>query len=44
MNYSNQKKNYTQLFVEKVQEVDPSIDFLETGKKITLQKFYSKNR
>jgi hypothetical protein len=36
-------KFYTQLTVERVQEVDPSMDFLSTSKKIALQKFYSKD-
>jgi hypothetical protein len=36
-------KSYTELIVERVQEVDPSMDFLSTSKKVVMQKFYSKD-
>jgi hypothetical protein len=36
-------KSYTQLFVERAQEIDPSMDFLDINKKIALQKFYAKD-
>jgi hypothetical protein len=36
-------KTYTQLTVERAQEIDPSMDFLPTSKKIAMQKFYSKD-
>jgi hypothetical protein len=36
-------KSYTQLTVERAQEIDPSMDFLNTSKKIALQKFYNKD-
>jgi hypothetical protein len=35
-------KFYTEL-IERAQEIDPSTDFLNTSKKITIQKFYNKN-
>jgi hypothetical protein len=36
-------KSYTELIVERAQEMDSSMDFLSTSKKITMQKFYSKD-
>jgi hypothetical protein len=36
-------KLYIQLFVERAQEVDSSMDFLDTSKKIVFQKFFSKD-
>jgi hypothetical protein len=36
-------KSDTELVVEKAQEVDPSMDFLSTSKKIAMQKIYSKD-
>jgi cellobiose-specific phosphotransferase system component IIA len=36
-------KSYTELIVERTQEVDPSMDFLSISKKIAMQKFYSKD-
>jgi hypothetical protein len=36
-------KSYTQLIVERAQEVGPSMNFLSTSKKIAMQKFYSKD-
>jgi hypothetical protein len=40
---SKVNKTYTELIVERAQEVDPSMDFLSTSKKIAVQKFYSKD-
>jgi hypothetical protein len=36
-------KNYTRIFIKRAQEKDASMDFLDSNKKIALQKFYSKN-
>jgi hypothetical protein len=36
-------KFYIQLFIERAQEVNPSMNFLNTSKKRAFQKFYAKN-
>jgi hypothetical protein len=40
---SKAEKTYTELVVERAQEVDPSMDFLSTSKKISMMKLYSKD-
>jgi hypothetical protein len=40
---SKKDKTYTQLTVERAQEIDPSMDFLPTSKKIAMMKLYSKD-
>jgi hypothetical protein len=35
-------KTYSELFIDRAQEVDPGMDFLEPAKRLALQKFYSK--
>jgi hypothetical protein len=40
---SKKDKTYTELIVERAQEIDPSMDFLPTSKKIAMMKLYSKD-